>query len=51
VGGGVKDDPPSDAELAFLELQRRPRAYAAWAQQVRAEWRSKRPKENDHGTR
>lgn len=34
----MTDDPPSPAERAFLDLLRRPAAYARWAAQVRAEW-------------
>lgn len=32
------DDPPSPAEVAFLELLSRPAAYAVWAAGVRLEW-------------
>lgn len=32
------NDPLSPAELAFLELQRKPRLYAAWAELCRKNW-------------
>jgi hypothetical protein len=38
----VTDDPLSKAELAFLELQRTPRRYAQWAEQVRNNWTAER---------
>lgn len=32
------DDPPTEAELAFLQLQRQPRAFARWAAEARERW-------------
>lgn len=36
------DSPLTDRERAFLELQQQPRAFAAWAAEVRAQWERER---------
>lgn len=36
------DDPPSEAELAFLQLLRQPRALRAWAAERREAWSRER---------
>jgi hypothetical protein len=40
----ASDDQLSEAELAFLELQKRPKDYRAWATEVLREWTARRPK-------
>jgi plasmid stabilization system protein ParE len=47
----VKDDPLSDAELAFVRMVQQPARYAGWAAEVRAEWQRERGVEWLHGYR
>lgn len=34
----IQDDGPSEAEQAFIDLQRRPDDYSVWARKVRKRW-------------
>lgn len=43
-------DPLSPAELAFLELQRRPRDYALWCELTRKRWTEERKRASVPGS-
>lgn len=47
----MKDDPLSDAELAFVRMLQNPARFAAWGAAVREQWERERGVEWLHGYR